>query len=57
MSVTAHWMIGENQDDRLSETWIAKDRAVALRWPAGALKPTILAPMVSRTGEVSTNEA
>lgn len=54
---TAYRVLGGNQSDKVCETWIAKDRAVALRWPTGADKPTILAPMVARSGKVSTDEA
>lgn len=49
-------VLGGNQSDMVSETWIAKDRAVALRWPSGVPLPFMLAPMAKR-GTVSTNEA
>jgi uncharacterized protein (TIGR02594 family) len=50
-------VIGGNQSDAVTITWIAKSRCVAMRWPEGNVKPTILAPMVKRSGTVSRNEA
>jgi uncharacterized protein (TIGR02594 family) len=50
-------VFGGNQGDTVCETWIAKDRAVAFRWPAGQPLPILHAPMIKRTGTVSKNEA
>ena len=54
---THYRVLGGNQNDKVSETWIAKNRAVALRWPVTKIAPFLLAPMIKRSGAVSTNEA
>lgn len=54
---TLYRVIGGNQGDAVSETWIEAARCVAIRWPAGAPAPTILAPVIKRAGTISKNEA
>jgi uncharacterized protein (TIGR02594 family) len=49
-------VLGGNQGDCVTETWIAKDRCIAIRWPAG--RPVIGAPVkLAGGGPVSNNEA
>ncbi|WP_366758338.1 TIGR02594 family protein [uncultured Sphingomonas sp.] len=54
---TLYRVLGGNQSDAVSETWIEAARCVAIRWPSGAPAPTILAPVVKRVGSVSKDEA
>lgn len=53
---TAFLVRGGNQADKVSDTWIAKDRLVSVRWPEGY--PTVHNPIyLTRSGKLSTNEA
>ena len=48
---------GGNQGNTVSDTWIAKRRAQAVRWPRTYPNPRVPLPKLNRTGKVSTNEA
>lgn len=51
----AYRILGGNQSNAVSLTWIAKDRLVAMRWPA--LHPVTLGRIwLDATGAVSVNE-
>lgn len=55
---TAFKVRGGNQGNAVSDTWIAKDRCVAIRWPEGAPMPTAGRVMVAASGApLSRNEA
>lgn len=54
---TLYRVLGGNQSDSVNETWIEASRCVSLRWPAGTPAPTLLAPVVKRSGSVSKDEA
>lgn len=49
-------VLGGNQGDSISLTWIAKDRCKAVRWPLTHENPRLALPVVKRTGAVSVNE-
>ena len=51
---TAFHVLGGNQGDKVSVTRIAKDRCIAVRWPAG--RPKTLPLMLTPSGALSTNE-
>lgn len=55
----SHYRIrGGNQLDAVSDTWIAKARCVAMRWPAGVELPAVEpVQMVSDGKRASVNEA
>lgn len=54
----AYYVLGGNQGDAVSYTWIAKDRLVGVRWPAGVQLPAVQPVMVANSGApISTNEA
>jgi len=53
-SDTAYRVLGGNQSDNVTETWISKDRLLGFRAPEGWNGAD--APM-ARTGALSTNEA
>jgi len=40
-TLKAYRILGGNQANKFCETWIARDRALAYRWPPGAPPPTI----------------
>jgi hypothetical protein len=48
---------GGNQSNRVSDTWIAKSRCQAKRWPKTYANPMVRLPVLKKTGSVSTNEA
>lgn len=48
-------ILGGNQSNRVNETWIAKRRLLAARWPAHYHNPKIILPKVSRNGKVYGN--
>lgn len=50
-------VLGGNQSNRVSRTWIAVNRAQALRWPATATAPKKALPVVKKKTAASTNEA
>lgn len=50
-------VLGGNQGNAVNETWIAKSRCTAIRWPAGETPPTTPLPLVLAGGTVSQNEA
>lgn len=51
-------VLGGNQSNSVSLTWIERGRCVAMRWPTGAPKAIALAPVLNSAGaKVSTNEA
>lgn len=53
---TAYRVLGGNQGDAVSYTWIAKSRLVASRWPRG--EPVTGGRVImTRDGKLSTNEA
>ncbi len=55
-NATAYQVLGGNQGDAVSITWIAKARCVAVRWPPGV--PDVgHRVVVSAVGELSRNEA
>lgn len=54
---THYQVLGGNQGDTISRTWIAKDRCKAVRWPSTYPNPKIPLPVIKRTSAVSVNEA
>lgn len=51
-------VLGGNQSDMVSETWIEAARAVAYRWPPGVPLPAAIPlPRLTATGAPSTDEA
>lgn len=53
---TAYLVRGGNQSDKVSDTWIAKDRLYACRWPEGF--DAVTYPVyLTKSGKLSTNEA
>lgn len=50
-------VLGGNQGDAVSVTKIAKDRAVAVRWPSSVSLPTGGRIIAKFDGKISTNEA
>lgn len=50
-------VLGGNQGNTVSRTWIAKRRARATRWPATYVNPNIPLPVLKKTGAASKNEA
>lgn len=51
-------VLGGNQSNAVSLSWIAKDRMVGCRWPAGQLPPAPMPVLVAADGAVlSVNEA
>jgi uncharacterized protein (TIGR02594 family) len=54
----AYRILGGNQSDAVNETWIAKDRLTAIRWPHDVEIPIGGRVLLSSDGEpLSTNEA
>lgn len=57
-TANAFKILGGNQQDSVSETWIAKERFVDARWPSTYPKPANSGPQVAgSTGQLSNNEA
>jgi uncharacterized protein (TIGR02594 family) len=57
-TVNAYRILGGNQSNTVSETWIEKNRSVAVRWPAAAPLPLQGRIILASNGErLSTNEA
>lgn len=53
----AYRVLGGNQDNEVRESWIAKDRCIAYRWPAEAPLPLVGRKIYSSMAEaLSTNE-
>jgi uncharacterized protein (TIGR02594 family) len=52
---TAYRVLGGNQSNKVGYAWIAKDRCIAVRWPAGAPKGEAI--RLTASGQLSTNEA
>lgn len=50
-------VLGGNQGDSISRTWISKDRCKAIRWPSTYPNPKIPLPVLKRGAAVSKNEA
>jgi uncharacterized protein (TIGR02594 family) len=50
-------VLGGNQSNSVSETWVAKNRLYARRWPSTYPLPSLGAVTVSAAGATSTNEA
>ena len=50
-------VLGGNQSNAVTETWIAKSRLIATRWPAGAARPTAGRVAVAAKGVTSADEA
>lgn len=50
-------VLGGNQGNTVSRTWIAKARCQAVRWPSTYPNPKTPLPVVKKTGAASTNEA
>lgn len=50
-------VLGGNQGNTVSRTWIALSRAQATRWPATYANPKTPLPVVKKTGAASKNEA
>lgn len=50
-------VLGGNQGNTVSRTWIAKSRCQAIRWPLEYPNPKIPLPVVKKTGAASKNEA
>lgn len=53
----AYRVVGGNQGDSVSTTWIAKDRLVGARWPATVPPPIPEVVMAKRSEKLSWNEA
>ena len=54
----AYYVLGGNQGNAVSYVWIAKDRMVGCRWPAGRVLPLLTPVMVASDGaRLSVNEA
>lgn len=50
-------VLGGNQNNSVSETWIARDRLVAVRWPSSVILPATGLVVLADNGQpVSTNE-
>lgn len=49
-------VLGGNQSNKVSRTWIAKNRMQAIRWPATYANPRIPLPKYKKQGKVSVNE-
>ncbi len=49
-------VLGGNQSDAVGETWIAKDRLTAMRWPAGVPVPYVQRIHLNDHAPTSTNE-
>ncbi len=56
-NATSFRVLGGNQSDGVTETWIENARAVAIRWPSGVALSSEPLPYVSAKGAVSKNEA
>jgi uncharacterized protein (TIGR02594 family) len=57
-TATAYRILGGNQSNAVNETWIAKNRHTATRWPAGEPLPTTGRITLASNGQpLSTNEA
>lgn len=50
-------VLGGNQSNRVSRTWIAVSRAQETRWPATHANPKTPLPVFKKAGKASTNEA
>lgn len=50
-------VLGGNQSNAVTETWIAKSRILAIRWPKSVSPPTAQRVHVTAGGGASTNEA
>jgi len=50
-------VLGGNQSDAVTKTWVAKDRCKAIRWPATFANPKIPLPSLKWDGTASENEA
>ena len=50
-------VLGGNQGNTVSRTWVAVSRARATRWPATYGNPMLALPVVKKTGAASKNEA
>lgn len=53
----AYRVLGGNQSNQVSETWISKVRCVGIRWPSTAPAPNGGRVSVATGGALSTNEA
>ncbi len=54
----AYRILGGNQSNAVTETWIVKTRNTAIRWPAGVPLPEGGPVLLANNGEpISTNEA
>lgn len=57
-TLKAYRVLGGNQADSVNETWIAKDRCLAYRWPPGAPKPIVGRRSLRPDGQpLSVNES
>lgn len=56
-TATAYRVLGGNQSDAVTRTWIAKDRCVARRWPAGWALTGKPVEMAANGQPLSRNEA
>lgn len=50
-------VLGGNQSNRVSRTWIAKNRMQRLRWPSTYANPKRALPVYEKKGKASVNEA
>jgi uncharacterized protein (TIGR02594 family) len=56
-TLKAYRVLGGNQSDKVSEAFLARDRALAYRWPPGAPPPTIGRKfLLPTTDTLSVNE-
>ena len=53
---TRYRVLGGNQIDAVSETWINQLRLVAMRWPDGVERPFVGRVVLTAAGATSTNE-
>jgi uncharacterized protein (TIGR02594 family) len=54
---TSYRVLGGNQGDAVSYTWILKTRCKHIRWPATYKNPAVPLPRMTRDGALSQNEA
>ena len=55
-SLKAYRVLGGNQDDRVRESWLAKDRCIAIRWPDPNVVPGTHIWVRPGDASLSTNE-
>lgn len=54
---TSYRVLGGNQSDSVSRTWVRKDQFVGARWPAGMRNPLTPLPRLKRDGSLASDAA